>query len=366
LNIAETDPPDDQRSTSASGGVSRRPLNLVLLGDCMLGRLVNEVLENAPPEYPWGDTLPILHSADWRLCNLECVISNRGTPWSAYTKPFHFRSAAKNIAVLETAQMNAVSLANNHVLDYGYDALCEMLEILDRAGIVHSGAGLNHAQASRLATAEVCGRKLGLLAFTDNEPDWEATSAQPGVFYVPTDLRDPRAAKLLDIVRESRLAVDLLILSAHWGSNWGYRPPQEHVIFARALIEAGADIIFGHSSHVFRGIEFYKDRPILYGAGNFVDDYAVDTIERNDQSFIYVIEMADRIPQVLRLYPTLIRRCHASLADGVYVLGIAKKMKKLCTGFHTRTRWNHARQCMEIARFDLREQIAPQPPNVSS
>jgi poly-gamma-glutamate capsule biosynthesis protein CapA/YwtB (metallophosphatase superfamily) len=258
---------------SKSEGVRKDSLQLLLVGDCMLGRLVNEVLESAPTERPWGDTLSILRSADWRLCNLECVISDRGKPWSAYPKAFHFRSDAKNIAVLATAGMNAVSLANNHVLDYGYDALVEMLEILDRAGIVHGGAGRNYDEASRLATSEASGRKLGLLAFTDNEPDWEATADRPGVFYVPTDLADWRAKKLLNMIRESRKVVDLLIVSAHWGSNWGYSPPHEHVIFAHALVDAGADIIFGHSCHVFRGIEFYKGRPILYGAGDFVDDY---------------------------------------------------------------------------------------------
>ena len=196
---------------------------------------------------------------------------------------------------------------------------------------------------------EVSGRKLGLLAFTDNEPDWEATADRPGVFYVPTDLTDSRATKLLEIIRESREVVDVLIVSAHWGSNWGYRPPHEHVIFAHALIEAGADIIFGHSSHVFRGIEFYKGRPILYGAGDFVDDYAIDEIERNDQSFIYVMEMAGGIPRGVRLYPTLIRGCHASLAEGVYALAITDKMAELCAAFHTPTRWNQARRCMEIA-----------------
>src|ERR1035437_1036082 len=161
--------------------------------------------------------------------------------------------------------MNAVSLANNHVLDYGYDALIEMQGILDQARIVHSGAGLNYGEASRLAMSEVSGRKLGLLAFTDNEPDWEATADRPGVFYVPTDLTDSRATKLLEIIRESREVVDLLIVSAHWGSNWGYCPPHDHIVFAHALIEAGADIIFGHSSHVFRGIEFHKRQLLLSG-----------------------------------------------------------------------------------------------------
>ncbi len=318
----------------------------------MLGRLVNEVLESKEPEYPWADTLPILRGADWRICNLECVISDRGTPWSEYPKAFHFRSSAKNIAVLEAANINAVSLANNHVLDYGYEALSEMLEILDRAGVVHSGAGLNYAQASRVATSVVRGRKLGLLAFTDNEPDWEATPNRPGIFYVPTNLGDWRTTNLLESVRESSSVVDLLIVSAHWGSNWGYDPPKEHISFAHALIEAGADIVFGHSSHVFRGVEFYKGRPILYGAGNFIDDYAVDQIERNDQSFIYVIEVTDKLSARMFLYPTLIRGCHASLAEGVQASRIADKMGELCAALHTRATWNQARERIEIERFD--------------
>ena len=293
--------PRDQEPRSASQGSPKERCQLLLVGDCMLGRLVNEVLETAPPEYPWGDTLPILHRADWRLSNLECVISDCGTPWSASPKAFHFRSRAKNIAVLEAARMNAVSLANNHVLDYGYDAMFEMLRILDRAGIIYTGAGANLAQASRLAIADVHGCKIGLIALTDNEPGWEAGTDWPRVFYVPTDLTDIRVKRLLDTIRAYNRVADYLIVSAHWGSNLGYVPPKEHVAFAHALVDAGADLVFGHSSHVFRGIEVYKDRPILYGAGNFVDDYAVDTIERNDQSFIYLLEQENRIPQTLRL-----------------------------------------------------------------
>ncbi len=341
--------PGHQHGPSASEGTQRERCRLLLVGDCMLGRLVNEALESAPPEYPWGDTLPILHNADWRICNLECVISDRGTPWSAYAKAFHFRSAAKNIAVLKAARMNAVSLANNHVLDYGYDAMFEMLGILDHAGIIHSGAGIDLSQASRLAITQACGRRIGLLAFTDNEPDWEASADCPGVFYVPTNLTDVRAKRLLGAIREYSKIADFLIVSAHWGSNWGYVPPKEHVAFAHALVDAGADLVFGHSSHVFRGIELYKGRPILYGAGNFVDDYAIDTVERNDQSFIYLMELESRIPLTLRLYPTLIRRCHALRAEGVFALGIAEKMKDLCAAFNISANWNPARGCLEIA-----------------
>jgi poly-gamma-glutamate capsule biosynthesis protein CapA/YwtB (metallophosphatase superfamily) len=331
----------------------RKPLKLLLLGDCMLGRLVNEVLENAPPEYPWGDTLPILHSADWRLCNLECVISDRGTPWSAHPKAFHFRSAAKNIAGLKTAKINAVSLANNHVLDYGYDAMFEMLEILDRAGIVHSGAGMNLAQASSIATAEASGWRIGLFAFTDNEPNWEATKDSPGVFYMPVDLNDSRASRLLDIIQEQRGAVDLLIVSAHWGSNWGYAPPKDHVALAHALVDAGTDLVFGHSSHVFRGIEFYQGRTILYGAGDFLDDYAVDRTERNDQCFIYIVDVVERTSQSLRLYPTLIRGCRSSRVEGVYAQSITDKMKMLSETLGTSANWNQSLRFLKIDSSSL-------------
>jgi len=338
-----------RQGSGSRTGTSAQPLQLAMLGDCMLGRMVDEVLETQPPEYPWGDTLSFLQRADWRMCNLECVISDRGTPWSPHTKAFHFRSSAKNIAVLEAAKINAVSLANNHTLDYGQDAMFEMLEILDRAGIAHSGAGANFQEASRLAISNVGGKTIGLVAFTDNEAEWEAKARQPGVFYVPIDLKDRRAQGLLDIVRRAKSAVDLLIVSAHWGSNWGYAPEAGHVAFAHAFIEAGASVVFGHSCHVFRGIEFYRGCPIFYSAGNFVDDYAVDAVERNDEAFIFCLEARDGTAEHVRLYPTLIRSCQARRAEGVRQMAIVQKMEELCAPFGTSTAWNPERQWLEIS-----------------
>jgi poly-gamma-glutamate capsule biosynthesis protein CapA/YwtB (metallophosphatase superfamily) len=344
----KNDPPDPQSQNVVSERIEGKPLRLALLGDCMFGRLVNEVLESAPPAYPWGDTLPILLGADYRICNLECVLSDRGEPWSAYPKAFHFRSAAKNVAVLEAARINAVSLANNHVLDYGYDAMFETLKLLDRAGIAHSGAGAAFEEASRPAISEVGGRKIGLLAFTDNEPAWAAAAHEPGVFYVPVDRGDSRAQALLDTVRKEKDRVDLLVVSAHWGGNWGYYPPRAHVELARALVDAGASLVFGHSSHVFRGIEFYKGRPVLYSAGNFVDDYAVDQVERNDQSFVYLADIEDARFRGLRLYPTLIRRCQARRAAQAFERSIADKMRELCAGMDTSAEWNPEQRCLEL------------------
>ncbi len=309
--------------SSISASVS---ISLALIGDVMLGRGVNETLGRLPPESPWGDTLSVLRSADFRICNLECAISDRGSPQE---KKFCFRSDARNIAVLEAGRINAVSMANNHALDFGCEALADTLALLDRAGIAHAGAGANLDQAFAPGIASMRGTKIGLLSFTDNEPLWEAGRERPGIAYVPVDLTEDRAMRLLRAVESARREVDILVVAAHWGRNWGYRPPHPHFAFGRELIERGADIVFGHSAHVFRGVEIYRGRPILYGTGNFIDDYAVDSEERNDESFIFMVDIDAAGPRAMHLHPTVIHYCQAALASNERVHAIMSKMVQL-------------------------------------
>jgi poly-gamma-glutamate capsule biosynthesis protein CapA/YwtB (metallophosphatase superfamily) len=324
-------------------------MKFLFAGDVMLGRLVNQALAGAPADQPWGDTLPLFRAADWRACNLECVLSDRGRPWSFPPKAFHFRSDAKNVAVLKAAGIDAVSLANNHTLDFEFDALFEMLRLLDEAGIRHAGAGADLAEASAPAICEVAGRRIGLIAFTDNEPMWAATESEPGVFHVPIDLEGAAAVRLLDAVRRARGQVDLLVVSAHWGPNWGYRPERAHVPFGRALIDAGADVVFGHSCHVFQRLDVHAGRPILYSAGDFIDDYAVDEVERNDESFLFSLEVDGGEPRRLRLIPTVIRDFQARLARAGEAQAIAAKMQRLCAEAGTRAEWIDPEGCLEIA-----------------
>jgi poly-gamma-glutamate synthesis protein (capsule biosynthesis protein) len=322
---------------------------LLLVGDVMLGRLVNDMLRCQPAEYPWGDTLPLFREADWRACNLECAISDQGSPWTKSPKVFHFRSEAKNVAVLKAAGIDTVSLANNHTLDFNYPAFFDTLEILDRSGIAHSGAGANFFEASRAAMAEVHGVNIGLLSFTDNQPDWEATINRAGIFYVPVDSPDARADALLELVHVTKDQVNFLIVSAHWGPNWGRLPPVEHIELAKKLIEAGADVVFGHSAHVFRGVEFHLGRPIIYSGGDFIDDYAVDCDERNDWSFIFILELEGERLHRLRLHPTVIRCFQAQIAEGEEARAIAAKMSELCAMLETITTWNSVERCAEVA-----------------
>jgi poly-gamma-glutamate synthesis protein (capsule biosynthesis protein) len=325
-----------------------KPLELLLVGDVMIGRLVNEVLDYELPEYPWGDTLRLFRQADWRACNLECVISDYGSPWRQTPKAFHFRSDAKNLAVLKAARINAVSLANNHTLDYGRGGMLHMLRLLDDAGITHAGAGDNLVAAAEPAIMEVNGLRIGWISFTDNQPEWEALPDRAGVFYVPVNVRDQDAVKLFELVRYTRQQVNLLIVSAHWGGNWGYSPPREHIEFAHALVRAGADIVFGHSAHVVRGIEIYQGRPIIHSAGDFIDDYAVDPDQRNDRSLIFTVEIEGAIPKRLRLYPTVIEDCAARLAVNFVATEITGKMTELCAEFGTTALWDAEEACLLI------------------
>lgn len=314
-------------------------MKLAFVGDIMLGRLVNEELKAASPDYPWGGTLSVLHQADVRVGNLEFVLADHGEPWPS--KAFNFRSDTKNVTSLKSAGFNLVSLANNHVLDYGISALEEMLAVLDREGIAHAGAGPNLTEASRLATWTHRQFKVGLIALTDNAPEWRAGTKMPGVYYLPISTEEPAAAELFALIGHARRQVDLLVISAHWGSNWGLAVPPEHRRFARALIDAGADIVYGHSAHIPRGVEVFRGRPIIYSAGDFVDDYAVDPLERNDQSFIYILETSQGIPHALHLYPSVIADYQAHLA-GQDAQSIAAHMQKLSAELGTSSDWSAA------------------------
>ncbi|QCO99894.1 CapA family protein [Arthrobacter sp. 24S4-2] len=323
-------------------------MRLVFLGDVMLGRLVNERLRLAPPAFPWGDTLPVLAQADIRFANLECVLADGGTPQPG--KVFHFRSDARNVAVLTAADINSVSLANNHVLDYGADAFRETLPALDRSGILHAGAGPDRDAARRPSIRRVGHTAVGFIAFTDNQPDWEAGPRQPGVYYVPVDERqqgETRVGDLLALVRRTKARAELLVVSAHWGGNWGADVPPAHRDLGRALVDAGADVVFGHSAHIFRGIELYRGRPLIYSAGDFIDDYAVDPEERNDESFIFLVETAAGVPSRVRLFPTVIAGFQARLARK-NSRRIAGRMQRLSARLGTPSRWDEDAEALEI------------------
>lgn len=312
-------------------------LRLALTGDVMLGRNVGGPIEREPPAYVWGNVLPRMLQADLRFVNLECVVSACGEP--VQPKVFHFRAPPRTIEVLRAARIDVVSLANNHVLDFGENALLEMLDRLDQAGIARAGAGRDSDEAWSVAHSDSQGLRLGVLAFTDNEPGWEARAGRPGVAYAPTDPESPRLDELLSRVTQAAADVDALVVSAHWGPNMRREPPPHFRLIARAVLDAGARVFWGHSAHIFQGIERRGDGIVLYDTGDFVDDYAVDERERNDLGFLFELELdaAGSVGEVA-LTPTAVdaRACRVDLATGANAEWACERMASLCDAFGTR------------------------------
>ncbi|MDP1710924.1 MAG: CapA family protein [Candidatus Nanopelagicaceae bacterium] len=324
-------------------------IRIALIGDVMLGRLVDDYIESDDgPCYVWGDARGIIRECELAICNLECVIADSGSPWHETSKAFHFRSHAKNIGVLTCAGIDAVTLANNHSLDFGETALSELLSGLNKAHIRHAGAGMSSEEATRPVMLKAGNINVGLLSFADSMPEWAANDGRAGIFYVPPDPSSPHWQELLKKVQQAKVRSDFLIVSPHWGPNWGYEVQPIYSTWAHGLIDAGADMIFGHSGHVPRGIEIYKHRPIIYSAGDFIDDYAISDEEPNDEGFVYVLELDDTDPVALRLHPTVIKNFQAQLA-GSRAPRIAHGLLRLSEKFGTTGNFDPNSQVVTIA-----------------
>jgi len=307
---------------------------LALTGDVMLGRKVAEVLNDyMRPEEPWGDVRPFLDASDLRIINLECAITDNEQPWTRTPKVFHFRTQPSAIETLRTARIDACSLANNHTLDFEEQGLLDTLEHLDAAGIRHAGAGRNREEAADPAILTVPAdhtRRVALVAYTDNEPPFAAGTDRPGTNYLPVSLKPDvlrRVERAVSDVRE--MGVDTVIFSNHWGANMVQRPREIFRRFARAVIDRGVDIYYGHSAHIFQGVEIYRGKPILYDTGDFIDDYTVDPRLRNDWSFLFQVSVEEGTLERLDLTPVKLSYARVDLATGGEREEILDRMERL-------------------------------------
>ncbi|MFB6166440.1 MAG: CapA family protein [Haloarculaceae archaeon] len=312
-------------------------------GDVMLGRLVDERQRRRPPAAVWGDLGDRLRALDGLCVNLECCLSTRGRPWRRTYRPFHFRADPTwAVPALADVGVDYASLANNHLMDYEEPALADTLAALDDAGVAHAGAGADRRAArepARFAIENDAGDPLSIAAvsFTDNTPEFAAGPSRPGVAYVEFDPDDAETRRVVERSLAAARATDpdLLVGSLHWGPNMRTAPPERHRRFARLLVEAGVDLLHGHSAHVFQGIEVLDGAPVLYDCGDFVDDYAVDPVRRNDRSFLFEVVVDGGAIRELRLHPTEIDDCAVWAADSATGMWSRRRMRALSAPFGT-------------------------------
>ena len=299
--------------------VVRSALQYVRLAETANGAIPRAVA----PDYVWGDALFELRRAQpqARIVNLETSITKSA---GYLPKGINYRMSPDNIGVLTAAAIDCCVLANNHVLDFGRDGLLETLDTLHGAGIATVGAGRTPAEAQAPAVIELPGGgRVLVFAFGHRSSgipaDWAAGATRPGIDLLD-DFSDRTLTGLAERVRAQRRAGDALIASLHWGGNWGYEIGNAEGNFARGLIDIGFDVVHGHSSHHPKAIEVYRDRLILYGCGDFLNDYeGISGYEefRGDLSLMYLPRLCAATGQLidLRLVPFKIARFRLTRAD---------------------------------------------------
>lgn len=303
----------------------------------MLGRMVATSIRRYGPDYPLGAVAGLMRQADLAIVNLECAITASMTRWSGAPKAYYFGAPPEAALSLAGAGVKLASLANNHSLDFGVDGLRDTIGALEHHGIAHAGAGASLAAALRPAILECKGVRLGMAAFCDHQRDFAARAGRPGIAWL--DLADERKAlaafeQSLAPLREAR--VDWPILSLHWGPNMAWRPGAGFRRLAHAAVDMGWKIVYGHSAHVFQGIEIRRGCPILYAAGDLVDDYCVDPAFRNDHQLLFELELDGGALRRILLHPLFIARCRTQAADQGQADWIARQMGALCRELGTR------------------------------
>jgi poly-gamma-glutamate synthesis protein (capsule biosynthesis protein) len=269
-------------------------------------------------DYLWGDALERFQQEAPQaiIINLETAITRSETHWKS--KEVHYKMSPENIGCLTEAGIHCCVLANNHMLDWGIPGLLDTLEALDKTAIKHAGAGRNLLAAQQPAIFPIAADSrvmvFSLGSTSSGIPiTWSAEADRPGLNVIETQRDDP-IRSLASQINGMKRPGDVVVVSIHWGGNWGYKIPSNQKRFAHRLIdETGASILHGHSSHHVKAIEVYKERLILYGCGDFFNDYeGIEGYEnfRGDLGLMYFADVNPATGKLLalRMIPTQVRR----------------------------------------------------------
>jgi poly-gamma-glutamate capsule biosynthesis protein CapA/YwtB (metallophosphatase superfamily) len=264
--------------------------------------------------YIWGFALEELQrrAPHVRIINLETSVTRSHEYWPG--KGINYRMSPDNIDCITTAGIDCCGLANNHVLDWGYAGLLETLETLTGAGLNYAGAGRTIAEARAPAVIHVADQpEVAIFAYGSQSSgipsSWAAAANRPGVNLLP-DLSQSTVGDIAKDVLKTKEQPRIAVVSIHWGGNWGYEIPSQQIEFAHALIDAaGVDIVHGHSSHHVKAVEVYKGKPVIYGCGDFINDYeGIKGYEefRGDLSLMYFaqVDPKDGTLAALMMTPT--------------------------------------------------------------
>jgi poly-gamma-glutamate capsule biosynthesis protein CapA/YwtB (metallophosphatase superfamily) len=299
-------------------------VKLALAGDTMLGRGVAERLASAAPSSLFAsEVVAAVGEADVCVLNLECCVSERGAP--APGRMFHFRAPPAAVDALAQLGVDCVTLANNHALDFGPEALLDTFIHLERSGIACVGAGPNFVAARTPVVLRAGGVRVGALGFADHPIEDAADRERPGIAFA-----DLSRGQLPDWLKEAirTTDADAVLVTPHWGPNMTADPVPHVRAAARALREAGATLVAGHSAHVFHGVT----PGALFDLGDFLDDYRPDRKLRNDLGLLFLVDLAGTR---LEAIPLKLEFAYTRLAAGDDAAWIRRRFTDACAAFGT-------------------------------
>lgn len=256
---------EGEESPDSVQDAEEQEATLLFAGDLFLTDLLQSKYNQQGISAAASDSLlSVLREADIFMLNEEFPFGTTGEPMEE--KEYTFRVDPSYSTVLSELGVDIVTLANNHMLDFGRGPLTETLNTLDQAGIAHVGAGENLDEAKTLKTFEMGGRTIGFLGASRVIPEhsWNASSGSSGLFTTYD------AAALVEQIQKAEESCDFTVVYVHWGIEKNTQPEEYQKTLARQYIDAGADAVIGAHPHVLQGIEFYQGKPIFYSLGNFI------------------------------------------------------------------------------------------------
>ena len=255
-------------------------------GDTVIGRRMHWRVRECKQ---FGD-IPAMKNADFRLVNLECVAATAGEQGIDKNEggPFYFHARPEMLNILTDAKIDAVLTANNHTGDYGTEALLEEQKLLDAAGLMHCGSGANVKEASTPIYIRVNGLIIAIYSVDATMKPFAATETRAGTWYLPPDQPELWRRTFEKKIAEARQFADIVIVAPHWGENGIEEPVDEIRTLGRILIDCGADAVLGCHSHFVQGVESYRERPIVFDAGNFLFGFTVE--ERDTGCFLLTLD----------------------------------------------------------------------------
>ena len=259
MNRDRRSPMDWQHGIWQPSGAGDAAARIVITGDWAPIRRFAPIIK-ADPEAVYGDLLSLLRQADLRITNLECPLTASGTPM--YKSGAVLKGTPEDTSGLTAVPFDIVTLANNHIFDYGTDAFVETASLLDVNGIARVGAGLHGVEAFRPLVRTVNGICVAFVNFSEGE-DLTAAGDKPGVAGWEVE-------RVAEIVAEIKSRVHAVVVICHCGVEYIPFPPPYVASALQRIAEAGADLVIGHHPHVPQGIQIHKGVPICYSLGNFV------------------------------------------------------------------------------------------------